>query len=171
MMKQTVGKAQSLLEKLSELKRVGKTDEFTLQTIAREAKEIKAEDPKNYLYVMGAVECLRENAIEMRKHYQAAIEAFGGDVVTYYNFASSLYSLGYLAEAKHCAEKGLRLAPTNEEMQELTEDILAALDRQMGDEMETETEEELSRYALYASESALAKVWDDPEEDEAWADL
>jgi hypothetical protein len=41
MMKQAVGKAQSLLGKLSELKHAGKTDEFTLQTIAKEAKEIK----------------------------------------------------------------------------------------------------------------------------------
>ena len=170
-MKNAVGKALSLLEKLSKLKRDGKTDEFNLQAIVREAKEIKAEDPKNYLYVMGAVECLRGNDVEMRKHYQAVLEAFGGDIITYYNFASSLYSLGCLTEAQHYAEKGLRLAPTNEEMQELMGDILSDLDRQMWDEMEIETEEDLSRHALYASESALAKTWDDPEEDEAWADL
>jgi hypothetical protein len=50
-------------------------------------------------------------------------------------------------------------------------DILSDLDRQMWDEMEIETEEDLSRHALYVSESALSKAWDDPEEDEAWADL
>jgi len=171
-MKDPVSKGSQLLNDLYELTFSGNINELAIQRIVREAEKIKFEDPLNYYYIMGAVSCVRNDEEGMHKYYQKALEQFGNYALTRFNYAVSLHRLGYLSEAKDQARKACVLASTTEKYQEFYERVHFELtNKQMWSEMEKESEDVFNQDFLYASESALAKTWDDPEEDEAWADL
>lgn len=171
-MKDPSSKGLELLNDLYELVFSGNINELAIQRIIHEAEKIKSEDPLNYYYIMGAASCVRNREEDMHNYYQEALDQFGNYALTHFNYAVSLHRLGYLFVAKEQVRKACVLSPTTEKYLEFYDRIHFELtNKQMWSEMETESEDEINQYFLHASESALAKTWDDPEEDEAWADL
>ncbi len=84
-----------------------------------------------------------------------------------YNFlltAQGLFTMGYIKGRWDAYEHYKSLPP--EDMHNFEE-----LDKEMWRGMESDTEEDILKQCLLASEESLAKTWDDPEEEAAWADL
>lgn len=78
--------------------------------------------------------------------------------------AQGLFTIGHL-KGRWEAYNHYKLSPLRD-MNNLEE-----LDQEMWRGMDSDTDEDTLRQCLLASESSLAETWDDPEEDEAWADL
>ena len=146
-------KSEVLLNRVYEIGHSGRTNELALQRIVREAEPIALIEPLNYEYIMGAVACIREDEVAMRKHYSNAITHHPSAPESHFNFANSLVRLGYDYEALFQLDKALELNTKHEAANDLKNTILDHIEEQMWADMESDTEDDLLGFCMNATGS------------------
>lgn len=137
-----------LVLELASLAEKGIPDEFTLARIESGAKATKDADPRHFLYVMGAIAALRGDVDAVRKHFESCIEIHGMDAITAYNYASALLGTGHSVLAYAQARKGVTAFPMDDDLRELLSDVTARMTAEMWDDMDHDSEEDLTRMCM-----------------------
>lgn len=139
----------ALIKELTRITECGLVNEVRLEGIAQRAQKGRDEDPEHYLNVMGVVSSLRGQSAKTDDYFQRCINSFGGSVTTYYNYAQSLHQLGRNFDALRVVNKALAIAPTDEGVATLEMSIQHALIDAAWEDMESDTEERLTKMCQY----------------------
>lgn len=135
----------ALIEELTMITDNGLVNEIRLASIAQRAQHGRDEDPEHYLNVMGVVSSLRGNNAETDEYFQRCIKSFGGSLSTYYNYAQALHQLGRNFDALRYVNKAAAIAPTDVDVATLEMSIQHDLIDDAWDDMESDTEERLTK--------------------------
>ena len=140
--------AAKVLDELASRAAEGGIDEFTLSRLEKSAATSKDVDWINYIYVMGAISALRQDKDAVRKFYTQALDVNGSTFQTRFNFARSLAMTGQYCEAFPQAKAALEIRPTSEQAAVLLESISNRMIEEMWKDMETDSEEDLTRMCM-----------------------
>jgi len=138
----------NLLAELKELASSGATNEFSLARIENAAKAARDADPRHYLYVMGAIAAFRNDVDGVVDYFERCITMYGGDSITYCNYAALLLEAKHYALAFVQAKKGAEAFPMDNDLHELLAMISDQMHASMWKEMEDDKEEELSKMCM-----------------------
>lgn len=151
--------------------------------------EIKRENTGLGFAAQGVVDSVMDNVKGMRANHETSLKYFDHPI-TKSNYAGSLEHQGFLTESYVWAKRALEEEPLNKfslsllislsyhlNMDEDMEELFDTYRKVTGEshDLESVTPEMVDADVTYSciamSEDALAKSWDTPEEDEAWANL
>lgn len=150
---QTKTKSEQLLSRVYEIGHSGKINEIALHRVSQEAKPLADIDPVNYEYVMGAIACIRQDEVAMRKHYNNVIKHFPDLPESHYNFANSLVRLDFEYEALCQLDKALKIYPEYQAAKDLKDTILDNIEERMWADMEDDNEEDLLGFCMNSTSS------------------
>lgn len=184
-----------IMDTLNELIESKETNEIKREKILRRVEK-KAKEIKNYnlalsFSALGSIASMRKNIKEMHRYHKAALQE-KTDADFLFNYATSLAECGLFEDAQAYAKVSYDLTPDRP----VVIDFLIKLSTNLDDtksllryatawEKLTDTphelyeqylrhiqeQNEIADFCMLTTESSLAEIWNNAEEDEAWAHL
>lgn len=106
-------KGQELFRILNEVRAEAEIGEFTLQKIERDAENLLKTNAYLGYLALQAVAALRGDVEKVHCNHKRALALANRNPEPYHNYASSLWSLGYLTEAQEAAKSGWEMDKDN----------------------------------------------------------
>lgn len=162
-----------------------------LNGLEGKAKEIKKHNLALGFSALGSIASMRKNIKEMHRNHKAALQE-RTDPDFFFNYANSLAGCGLLEDAMTYAKVSYDLNPAHHDVIDFLIKLSQDLDdtrsllrytaawEKLTDEpheayeqclLHIQEQNEIADFCMLTSESSLAEVWNNPEEDDAWAHL